>query len=122
MKVLGVEEFAHVVWADKIEKLAAAIPDTNSLLIGSIQKAMLRVLQKVTESGHTDWVSFCRAICTVTLAQIEEVKEEEKEAQNLKEQVRKLHNLCNMSTWDITNALHRLTMNMPAPTPRFPTP
>lgn len=35
VKVHGVEELAHVVWANKIEKLAAAILDTNSLLISS---------------------------------------------------------------------------------------
>lgn len=121
VKVLGVEEFAHVVWADKIEKLAAAIPDTNGLLIGSIRKAMPKVLQKVTGSGHTDWVSFCGAIRTATLAQIEEAKEEEKEAQNLREQVRKLQELRNTSTRDITNALQRLTVNTPTPVPRFPT-
>jgi hypothetical protein len=62
VKVKGVEEFTHVVWADKVEQLAAAIPDTNGLLIGAIQKAMPKVLQKVTRTGHTEWVSFCKAI------------------------------------------------------------
>jgi hypothetical protein len=83
VKVLGVEEFTHVVWADKVKKLAAAIPDMNGLLISSTRKAMPKVLQKVTGSGHTDWASFCSTICKATLAQIEEVKEEEKEAQDL---------------------------------------
>jgi hypothetical protein len=36
VKVKGVEEFTHVVWADKVEQLAAAIPDTNGLLIGAV--------------------------------------------------------------------------------------
>jgi hypothetical protein len=103
VKVLGVEEFAHVVWADKVEKLAAAIPDTNGLLISSTRKAMPKVLQKVTGSGHTDWASFCSTIRKATLTQIEEAKEEEKEAQDLREQVRKLQELRNMSTRDITN-------------------
>jgi hypothetical protein len=121
VKVLGVEEFAHVVWADKIEKLAAAIPDTNGLLIGSTRKAMPKVLQKVTGSGHTNWTSFCSAVRAATLAQIEEAKEEEKEARNLREQVRKLEELRNTSTRDITNAFQRLTVNTPTPIPRFPT-
>ncbi|KAF8229587.1 hypothetical protein L208DRAFT_1285833, partial [Tricholoma matsutake] len=122
IKVLGIEEFTHVVWADKIEKLAIAIPDMNGLLIGNIRKVMPRVLQKVTGCGHPDWASFCRAIRTVSLAQIEEAKEEEKEAQNLKEQVKKLQDLCNMLTQGITNTLQRLTMNTPTPTPCFPIP
>ena len=36
VKVKGVEEFMHVVWADKVECLAAAIPDTNGLLISAV--------------------------------------------------------------------------------------
>jgi hypothetical protein len=102
VKVLRVEEFAHIVWADKVEKLAVTILDTNSLLISSTWKVMPKVLQKVTGSRHTNWVSFCSAISKATLAQIEEEKEEEKEAQDLREQVRKLQELCNTSTWDIT--------------------
>jgi hypothetical protein len=121
MKVKGVEEFAHIVWADKVEWLAAAIPDTNGLLIGAVRKAMPKVLQKVTGTGYMDWVSFCKAICTVTLTQIEEAKEEEKEAQDLHEQVRKLQELCSASTKDTMNTFQRLTVNTPTSLPHFPT-
>ncbi|KAF8229649.1 hypothetical protein L208DRAFT_1285640, partial [Tricholoma matsutake] len=72
VKVKGVEEFTHVVWADKVEHLAAAIPDTNGLLIGAVRKKMPRILQKVTGSGHTDWAMFCKAVRTATLSQIDE--------------------------------------------------
>ena len=75
-----VEEFAHVVWVDKIEQLAVVISDMNSLLIGNIWKTMPKVLQKVTGLGHTDWMTFCKAICMATLSQIDEAKEEEREA------------------------------------------
>jgi hypothetical protein len=121
MKVKGVEEFAHVVWADQVEWLAAAIPDTNSLLIGAVRKAMPKVLQKVTRTGHTDWALFCKAVCMVTLMQIEEAKEEEKEARDLCEQVRKLQELHSMLTKDVTNAFQRLTVNTPTSLPCFPT-
>ncbi|KAF8224250.1 hypothetical protein L208DRAFT_1157379, partial [Tricholoma matsutake] len=57
-----VEELAHIVWADKIERLAAAIPDANGLLVNSICRSMPKVLQKVTGSGHTTWASFCNAV------------------------------------------------------------
>ena len=51
----GVEELVHVIWADKVERLAAAIPDANGLLINTIRKSMPKALQKVTGSGHTTW-------------------------------------------------------------------
>ena len=117
----GVEELAHVVWADKVERLAAAIPDANGLLINTIRKSMLKALQKVTGSGHTTWKSFCSTVRAATVTQIAEAKEEEKEARDLKEQVRKLQELREASAQDITNALQRLTVNTPSPTPRFPT-
>jgi hypothetical protein len=97
------------------------IPDTNGLLISSIRKSMPRVLQKVTGSGHTSWAAFCSTVHTATLAQIAEAKEEEKEAWDLREQVKKLQELCDTSTRDITNALQQLAVNTPSPTPCFPT-
>jgi hypothetical protein len=99
----------------------AVIPDANGLLISSICTSMPRVLQKVTGSGHTSWAAFCSAIGTATLAQIAEAKEEEKEAQDLREQVKKLQELHDTSTRDIMNALQQLAMNTPSPTPHFPT-
>ena len=122
VKIRGVEELAHVIWADKIERLAAAIPDTNGLLIGNIRKTMPKILQKVTGSGHTDWASFCNAVRTATLTQIDEAKEEEKEARNLREEMKKLQELRNAPTRDLTNTFQRLTMGTSAPAPRFPTP
>jgi hypothetical protein len=116
VKIRGVEEFAHVVWADKIKKLATAIPDTNGLLIGNIWRLMPKTLQKVTGLGHTDWASFCRAVHTATLTQIDEAKEEEREAQNLWDDMKRLQELCNTSTRDIMNTFQWLTMG-----PRFPT-
>jgi hypothetical protein len=116
----GVEELAHVVWADKIERLAAAIPDANGLLVNTIRKSMPKVLQKVTGSGHTTWASFCSAVRAATVTQIAEAKEEEKEARDLREQVRRLQELRETSARDVTNALQRLTINTPSPIPRFP--
>ena len=117
----GVEEFAHVVWADKIERLAAAIPDTNGLLIGNVRKTMPKVLQKVTGLGHTDWTTFCKAIRTATLSQIDEAKEEEREARHIREELKKLQGLRNTSTRDLTSAFQRLNVGTSTnPAPRFP--
>jgi hypothetical protein len=120
VKMNSVEELAHIVWVDNIEWLMATIPDTNGLLIRSVSKSMPRVLQKVTRSGHTTWAAFCSAVCTATLTQIAEAKEE-KEAWDLREQVKKLQELCDTSTRDIMNVLQWLTVNTPSPTPHFPT-
>jgi hypothetical protein len=79
-------------------------------------------LQKVTGTGHTDWTAFCKAVCTATLTQIDEAKEEEKEARDLREQVRKLQELRDTSTRNVTNALQRLTVNTPTPPPLSYTP
>jgi hypothetical protein len=77
VKVQDMDEFAHVAWANRIERHAAAIPDTQGLLISNVRKAMPKLLWKVAGTTHTDWTSFCSAICKVTLTQIIEAKEEE---------------------------------------------
>ncbi|KAF8808217.1 hypothetical protein BYT27DRAFT_7256729 [Phlegmacium glaucopus] len=44
------EELSHIVWADKVKRLAADIPDTNNLLVASTQK-------KNTQAHHqTHWL------------------------------------------------------------------
>jgi len=122
VKLQGVEEFAHVVWADKVEKLATAIPDTNGLLIGTIRKSMPKSLQKVVGSGHRDWPSFCKAVRTATLTEIEEAKKEEEEAQILRDEVKKLQSLQNTSVKGISAAFQSLAINNTTPNVRFPTP
>jgi hypothetical protein len=122
VKKNGVEELAHVAWANKVERLATAVPDTSSLLIGNVRKRMPKVLQKITGSGHATWASFCNAIRTATPAQIEDAKEEEKEARDLKEEVKRLQELRNTPARDLANAFQRLTMSPSNPTPRFATP
>ena len=120
MKITGVEEFAHIVWADKVERLVAAILDTNGLLIGTIHKAMPKILQKITGSGHTDWASFCKVVRTVTLSQIDEAREEERKACWVREELKKLQDACNVMTRDLTNSFQRFTIGTTPPMLRFP--
>jgi hypothetical protein len=122
VKVQGVEEFAHVVWAHKIERLATAIPDTNGLLIGAVRKAMPKSLQKVIGSSHKDWGSFCKAVREASLTEIEEAKAEEKEAQSLRDEVKKLQNLQSASAKGFANAFQGLTISNPTPNMKFPNP
>ncbi|KAF8221453.1 hypothetical protein L208DRAFT_1327943 [Tricholoma matsutake] len=116
-----VEELVHVVWADKIECLAAAIPDANGLLVNSIRRSMPKVLQKVTGSGHTTWASFCNAVCAATVTQIAEAKEEEKEARELQEQVKKLQELCKTSVTPNYSPTPTLNANNQAPRTTYQT-
>lgn len=78
-----VKEFAHVVWADKVDQLAAAIPDTNGLLIGADAQG--------TAKGNWNWVHQLDIVLqSHPYSDIDKVKAEKKEAWDLWEQVRKL--------------------------------
>lgn len=41
------EELSHVVWADKVERLAGDIPDTNNLLVASTRKKLPKPIIKL---------------------------------------------------------------------------
>jgi hypothetical protein len=114
VKIQGMEEYAHVVWANRTERWAAAIPDTDGLLINKTWKAMPKVLWKVTGVTHTDWASFCRAICTVTLLQINEAKEKETEAWDLQKEVKNLQDICSTLTRDIMSMFQKFTRSTPS--------
>ena len=78
-KVDGVEELLHIMWADKVERLAGAIPDDKGLLIAATMKAMPVVIWKLVDSKHQTWPAFCgavRAISLTTLALAEAMEEE----------------------------------------------
>jgi hypothetical protein len=118
--VTAVEEFTHVVWVDKVEHLVAAIPDSNGLLISTIWKSMSKILQKITGLGHANWASFCKAVHTATLSQIDEAKGEEREAQQVCEELKKLQDACNTMTRNLTTSFQWFAIGTPSPTPRFP--
>jgi hypothetical protein len=119
VRIHGMEEFAHMAWANRIKRCAAAILDTQGLLISTVRKAMPKVLWKVTGTTHTDWTSFCSAIHKVTLTQINKAKEEENETHKLHEEVKSLQSICNTLMRDIANVFQRLTWSMPPSAPRF---
>ena len=78
---------------------------------------MPKVLQKVTGYGHTDWELFRKAIRAAMLTQIEEAKEEEKEARQVREELRRLQEMCIATTKDLMAAFQRLIVNPPLNTP-----
>ncbi|CAA7271057.1 unnamed protein product [Cyclocybe aegerita] len=76
-KVDSVEEFSHIAWADKVERLVGAIPDNTGLLITETRKNLPRVMRKLVGSGHITWKVFCDAVCAISIMDLNEAMEEE---------------------------------------------
>ncbi|KAF8064449.1 hypothetical protein FPV67DRAFT_1419770 [Lyophyllum atratum] len=74
--VNGVEELSHIAWADKVERLADAIPDTGGLLI-SATRGTLPLAVKMLLGTHTSWTAFCTEVRGLSLEKIRENQERE---------------------------------------------
>ena len=73
------EELSHVVWADKVERLAGDIPDTNNLLVASTRKKLPRPLLKLIGLKLMTWKELADAVRSVTLEELMEKVEEERD-------------------------------------------
>ncbi|KAF8814737.1 hypothetical protein BYT27DRAFT_7229282 [Phlegmacium glaucopus] len=71
------EELSHVVWADRVERLAGDIPDTNNLLVASTRKKLPKALQKLVGLKSMTWKQFADTVRSITLEEIMEKIEEE---------------------------------------------
>ncbi|KAF8962236.1 hypothetical protein BDZ97DRAFT_1920720 [Flammula alnicola] len=87
VKVGGVEEFSHIIWADKIGCLVKAIKDENGLLIPVVRCDMPRVLKLLVGTQHTIWPMFCTAVHAVSVTELLEHLEVEHEQRAIQEQV-----------------------------------
>ena len=76
---IGAEELLHVVWVDKVERLAGDIPDTNNLLITATCKKLPRALLKLVGLKPMTWKQFADAVREVTLEELMEKIEEEQD-------------------------------------------
>ena len=74
------EELSHVVWADKVERLANDIPDTNNLLDTSTRKKLPKPLLKLVGLKPMTWKQFADAVREISLEELMEKIEEEREA------------------------------------------
>jgi len=72
VKVNRVEMYTHIAWANKMEKLAKAIPDNNNLLVGRCRQLLPPMLKALVSSSNDTWTTFCTAVCTVKPLDIEE--------------------------------------------------
>ena len=76
---IGAEELLHVVWVDKVERLAGDIPDTNNLLITATRKKLPRALLKLVGLKPLTWKQFADTVREVTLEELMEKIEEEQD-------------------------------------------
>ena len=75
----GEEELSHIVWADKVERLAADIPDTNNLLVVSTRKKLPKPIIKLIGLKAMTWKELADAVRSITLEELLEKVEEERD-------------------------------------------
>lgn len=73
------EELSHVVWADKVERLAGDIPDTNNLLVASTRKKLPKPLLKLVGLKPMTWKELADAVRIISLEELMEKVEEERD-------------------------------------------
>jgi hypothetical protein len=74
------EELSHVVWADKVERLASDIPDTNNLLVASTRKKLPKPLLKLVGLKPMTWKQFADAVREISLEELMEKIEDERDS------------------------------------------
>ncbi|KIJ95436.1 hypothetical protein K443DRAFT_683019 [Laccaria amethystina LaAM-08-1] len=77
VKVNGAEVYAHIAWANRVEKLAKAIPDNNNLLVVGCRRQLPPTLKALVSSAHDTWTTFCTAVRAIRPVDIEEEKEKQ---------------------------------------------
>jgi hypothetical protein len=75
----GEEELTHIVWADKVERLAGDIPDTNNLLVVSTRKRLPKPVVKLIGLKAMTWKELADAVRSITLEELMEKLEEERD-------------------------------------------
>jgi hypothetical protein len=116
----GVEEYSHVVWADKVEKLAGEIPDTGNLLVDSIREKLPKGVRKLVGTKHTTWAEFCKAVRELRPSEILEKVEEEREAARIQQQLKTLMNPPPTPSKALSTALRNISLTSnPIPRPQF---
>ena len=73
------EELSHIVWADKVERLAGDIPDTNNLLVASTRKKLPKPITKLIGLKPMTWKVLADTVRDITLEELMEKVEEERE-------------------------------------------
>lgn len=121
--VSGVEELSHIAWADKVERLADAIPDTGGLLISATRGALPPAV-KMLLGTHTSWPAFCAEVRGLSLEKIAENQEREDKDKAMREEHRMMKDevvmLRKMNQQTPSKALAATLRNVNlGPSPRF---
>ncbi|PPQ72578.1 hypothetical protein CVT25_006547 [Psilocybe cyanescens] len=122
VRVDGVEEFSHVVWADKLQRLATALKDDSGLLIPNVRRSMPRALKLLVGTQHRTWSDFCTAVRRVSIMELEEKLELEEEQRGIQEAITRLSQLQQSPTRAIREAMTAASLGPPVPGPRFTMP
>ena len=70
---------SHVVWVDRVERLADDIPDMNNLLVASTQKKLPKPLLKPVGLKPMTWKELTDAVRAISLEELMEKVEEERD-------------------------------------------
>ncbi|KDR76749.1 hypothetical protein GALMADRAFT_139637 [Galerina marginata CBS 339.88] len=119
VKVDGVEEFSHVVWADKLERVSKALDDKSGLLIPTVRRTMPRALRTLVSTQHDTWETFCEAVRKVSMTELKEKLEIEEEQRAIQSTITRLEQLQQSPTRGIREAMGAMSLGRPVPAPRF---
>jgi hypothetical protein len=77
--IAGRETYSHIVWADKMQKLAkGAGVEAGTIYIGQVRKMLPTVIKDKVADKHTDWAAFLKAVRDID---VEYIKDEARELQ-----------------------------------------
>ncbi|KAF8062231.1 hypothetical protein FPV67DRAFT_1783129 [Lyophyllum atratum] len=117
----GIEEWAHVAWANRVERLAEAIPDRDGLLIDATRLALPTAVKSLLGSYDT-WPEFCDAVRALSRDKLKENVAKEKEIQMLREEIDELKRAKQTPSKPLAAAFRNVNLGQPIPPPRFVTP
>lgn len=115
-KVNGMEEWSHVAWADRVQRLAEAIPDDHGLLVAETRDKLPAVLRRLVSAEHSTWASFCDVIRKVSLTALHEAIEFEARLVT-KEDLERAQ--FDASSKGLAHSMQSMTLGPRAPQPSF---
>ncbi|KAG6808651.1 hypothetical protein H0H92_003386 [Tricholoma furcatifolium] len=121
-KVNGVEMYSHIAWADKVERLAKAIPDDNNLLVRATRDNMAPSLRSLVPHSNNTWSTFCAAVRNVSVAKLKEKKAKRAANEKMKDDLKtvlKAQQAPPTPSKVLAATLDRFRLGAPIPPPNF---
>ena len=122
VKVNGTEMYTHVAWANKVERLAKAIPDNNNLLVVGCRRQLPPTLKALVSSSNDTWTTFCAAVRAIRPLDIEEEKERQDKQARIEGELQRVRQQQRQPPQTPSSALGQAFRNFsvgPIPQPRF---